>query len=122
MKTAPSARSRIFWVLSAAFNAHPSITRRASCWTLVHPVSVCPLDYFPACGIRSGRHIELQAADGSPVEHNGSREVIYKMGEEVMKVHFEGNVREVPDLEFGSDGGRWVATWTSRQSSDTEAW
>ena len=59
-------------------------------------VSVCPSDYFPECGIRSGRHIELLAADGSPVEHYGSREVIYKLGEEV--------------------------TWTSRQTSDTEAW
>ena len=52
-------------------------------------VNVCPVEYFPEYGIQSGRHIELQSADGSSVEHYGSSGVLYKVGDEVMKIHFE---------------------------------
>ena len=52
-------------------------------------VNVCPVDYFPEYGIQSGRHIELQGADGSSVEHYGSRDVLYKIDDEVMKIHIE---------------------------------
>ena len=38
-------------------------------------MSVCPVDYFPECGIQPSRRTELQAADGSPVEHYGSKDV-----------------------------------------------
>ena len=40
-------------------------------------VNVSPVDYFPGYDIQSGRHIELQGADGSSVKkHNGSRDVL----------------------------------------------
>ena len=46
--------------------------------------------------------IELQAADGSPVGHYGSREVFYKQGEEVMKVHFEVTSVKGPILSLAA--------------------
>ena len=49
-------------------------------------VNVCPVDYFREYGIQSGRHIELQGADGSSVEHYGSRDVLYRIGDDVMKI------------------------------------
>ena len=52
-------------------------------------MSVCPVDHFRECGIRPSRRIELQAADGSPVEHYGSKDVFYMVGNEAMKVRFE---------------------------------
>ena len=52
-------------------------------------VNVCLVDYFPEYDTQSGRHIELQGADGSSVKHYGSRDVLYKVGDEVMKIHFE---------------------------------
>ena len=52
-------------------------------------VNVCLVDCFPEYGIQSGRHIELQGADGSSVQHYGSRDVLYKVDDEVTKKHFE---------------------------------
>ena len=52
-------------------------------------MSVCPVDHFPERGIRPSRRIELQTADGSPVEHYGSKDVFYMVGNEAMKVRFE---------------------------------
>ena len=52
-------------------------------------VNVFPVEYFPQYGIQSGRRIELQAANGSPVGHYGSRDVFYVVGGEVVKVRFE---------------------------------
>ena len=100
IKTAPSEVAYV-WVLSAAF-MHTKHYPKGIMLDSGAAVSVCPLDYFPECGIRSGRHIELQAADGSPVEHYGSREVIYKLGEEVMKVHFEVTSVKGPILSLAA--------------------
>ena len=61
-------------------------------------VSVCPVEYFPEYGIQSGRRIVLQAVDGSPVEHYGSRDVFYMVGSEAMKVRFEVTSVKAPIL------------------------
>ena len=63
-------------------------------------VSVCPVDYFPECGIQPSRRIELQAADGSPVEHYGSKDVFYMVGNEVMKVRFQVTSVKAPILSL----------------------
>ena len=65
-------------------------------------VSVCPVDYFPEYGIQSGRRIELQAADGSPVEHYGSKDVFYMVGNEAMKVRFEVTSVKAPILSLAA--------------------
>ena len=52
-------------------------------------VNVCSVDYFPEYGMQLGRHIELQGADGSLVEHYDSKDMLYKVVDEVMKIHFE---------------------------------
>ena len=64
IKTAPSEVAYV-WVLSAAF-MHTKHYPKGIMLDSGAAVSVSPLDYFPECGIRSGRHIELQAADGPP--------------------------------------------------------
>ena len=89
------------WVLSAASmrnEHHPKgITLDSGA-----AVSVCPADHFPEYGIQSGRRIELQAADGSPVEHYGSREVFYVLGGELMKVRFEVTSVKAPILSLAA--------------------
>ena len=65
-------------------------------------VSVCPVDYFPECGIQPGKHIELQAADGSPVEQYGSKDVFYTVGKEAMKVRFEVTSVKAPILSLAA--------------------
>ena len=40
-------------------------------------------------GIQLGRHLESQGVYGYSVEHYGSRDVFYKVGDEMMKIHFE---------------------------------
>ena len=49
-------------------------------------MSVCLVDYLTECGIQPNKHIELQAADGSPVEHSGSKDVLFVVGNEAMTV------------------------------------
>ena len=70
-------------------------------------MSVCPQDYFLECGIQPSRRIELQAADGSPVEHYGSKDVFYMVGNEAMKVRFEVTSVKAPILSLAAleDGG-----------------
>ena len=65
-------------------------------------VNVSPVDYFQEYGIQSGRHIELQGADGSSVKHYGSRDVLYKVGDEVMKIHFEVTSVKVPIVSLAA--------------------
>ena len=65
-------------------------------------MSVCPVDYFPECGIQPSRRIELQAADGSPVEHYGSKDVFYMVGNEAMKVRFEVTSVKAPILSLAA--------------------
>ena len=77
-----------FWVLSAASVGNKRYMKGIMLDSGA-AVNVCPVDHFPEYGIQSGRHIELQAADGSSVEHYGSGDVLYKVGDEVMKIHFE---------------------------------
>ena len=67
-------------------------------------MSVCPVDYFPECGIRPSRRIELQAAGGSPVEHYGSKDVFYMVGNEATKVRFEVTSVKAPILSLAALG------------------
>ena len=60
------------------------------------------MDYFPECGIQPSRRIELQAADGSPVEHHGSKDVFCMVGNEVMKVRFEVTSVKAPILSLAA--------------------
>ena len=89
------------WVLSAASvrNKHypKGIMRDSGA-----AVSVCPVDYFPECGIQSGRRVELQAADGSPAEHHGSKDVLHMVGNEAMKVRFEVTSVKAPILSLAA--------------------
>ena len=62
IRTAPGEVAYI-WVLSAA------PMRKGIMLDSGAAMSVCLVDYFPECGI------ELQAADGSPVEHYVSKDV-----------------------------------------------
>ena len=107
IRTTPGEVAYI-WVLSAA-----SVVNKCYMKGIMldsgAAVNVCPVDYFPECGIQSGRHIELQGADGSSVEHYGSRDLLYKVGDEVMKIHFEVTSVKGTDHEFGSAGRRWLA-------------
>ena len=48
------------------------------------------------------RRIELQAADGSPVEHYGSKDVFYMVGNEAMKVRFEVTSVKAPILSLAA--------------------
>ena len=53
-------------------------------------VNVCPVDYFPEYDIQSGRHIELQGADGSSVKSITVPGTCFtRLADEVMKIHFE---------------------------------
>ena len=58
------------------------------------------MDYFPECGIQPSRRIELQAADGSPVEHYGLKDVFYMVDNEAMKVRFEVTSVKAPILSL----------------------
>ena len=87
IRTAPGEVAYI-WVLSAASTQNKHY-KKGIMLDSGAAVDVCPVDYFPEYGIQSGRRIELQAADGSLVEHYGSRDVFYMVGGEVMKVRFE---------------------------------
>ena len=104
IRKAPGEMAYI-WVLSAASMRHPcgtSTTRRASCCDSGAAVNICPVDCFPEYGIQSDGRIELQAADGSSVEHYGSRDVFCMVGGEVMKVRFEVTSVKAPILSLAA--------------------
>ena len=65
-------------------------------------VNVCPVDCFPEYGIQSGRRIELQAADGSPVEHHVSKDVFHMVGSEAMNMRFEVTSVKAPILSLAA--------------------
>ena len=65
-------------------------------------MSVCPVDYFQECGIQPSKRIELQATDGSSVEHYGSKDVFYVVGNEAMKVRFEVTSVQAPVLSLAA--------------------
>ena len=75
IRTAPGEVAYI-WVLSAASTRNKHYPKGIMLDSGA-AVSVCLVDYFPECGIQPSRRIELQAADGSPVEHYGSKDVFY---------------------------------------------
>ena len=100
IRTAPGEVAYI-WVLSAASmrNKHyPNGIMLDSGAAM----SVCPVDYFPERGIQPSRRIELQPADGSPVEHYGSKDVFYMVGNEAMKVRFEVTSVKAPILSLAA--------------------
>ena len=78
IRTAPGEVAYI-WVLSAASTRNQQYPKGIMLDSGA-AVNVCPADYFPEYGIQSGRRIELQAADGSPVEHYDSRESSQSIG------------------------------------------
>ena len=100
IRTAPGEVAYI-WVLSAASKRNKHYPNGIMLDSGA-AMSVCPVDYFPECGIQPSKRIELQAADGSPVEHYGSKDVFYMVGNEAMKVRFEVTSVEAPILSVAA--------------------
>ena len=104
IRTTQGEVAYIIWVLSAASirnKHHPKGIMLDSSAA----VSVCPVDCFPEHGIQQGRRIELQEADGSPVEHCGSKDVFYMVGSEAMKVRFEVTSVKAQILSLAAPAG-----------------
>ena len=100
IRTAPGEVAYI-WVLSAASMRNKHYPKGIMLDSNA-AMSVCPVDYFPECGIRPSRRIELQAAEGSPVEHYGSKDVFCMVGNEAMKVRFEVTFMKAPILSLAA--------------------
>ena len=100
IRTAPGEVACI-WVLSAASMRNKHYPKGIMLDSGA-AVNVYPVDYFTECGIQSGRCFELQAADGSRVEHHGSRDLFYMVGGEVMKVRFEVTSLKAPILSLAA--------------------
>ena len=100
IRTAPGEVACI-WVLSAASMRNKHYPKGIMLDSGA-AMSFCLVDYFPECGIRPSRRIELQAADGSPDEHYGSKDVFYMVGKEAMKVRFEVTSVKAPILSLAT--------------------
>ena len=100
IRTAPGEVACI-WCLSAASTRNKQYPKGIMLDSGA-AMSVRPVDYFPECGIRPSRRIELQAVDGCPVEHYGSKDVFHMVGNEAMKVRFEVTSVKLPILSLAA--------------------